>query len=80
MGEVYLCTRPQQYTFAASIACISDGAQCDEIGYIPEENDLQTVEFCGFRFEIQKIQDKRIEQILVTEIPEPAGDRSEDSR
>lgn len=55
------------------------GFLLDEIGYIPEENDLQTLEFCGFRFEIQKIRDKRIEQILVTEILEPPGDSSEDS-
>ena len=46
------------------------GLLLDELGYIPEENDLQTVELDGLRFEIQKIQDKRIEQVLVTKLSE----------
>ena len=46
------------------------GLLLDELGYIPEEDDLQTLEIDGLRFEIQKIQDKRIEQILVTKLPE----------
>ncbi|MGI6010658.1 MAG: hemolysin family protein [Ruminococcus sp.] len=45
------------------------GLLLDQLGYIPEENDLQTIELCGLRFDIQKIQDKRIEQILVTKLP-----------
>lgn len=55
------------------------GFLLDEIGYISEENGLQPLEFWELRVEIQKIQDKRIQQILVTEILEPAGNRSEDS-
>ncbi len=45
------------------------GLLLDELGYIPEEDDLQTLELDGLLFEIQKIQDKRIEQILVTKLP-----------
>ena len=46
------------------------GLLLDELGYIPEENDLQTVELDGLRFAIQKIQDKRIEKVLVTKLPQ----------
>ena len=53
------------------------GLLLDELGYIPEENDLQTVELDGLRFEIQKIQDKRIEQILVTKLPEEDSSEEE---
>ena len=55
------------------------GLLLDELGYIPEENDLQTVELAGLRFEIQKIQDKRIEQILVTKLPEKEEEPEEET-
>ena len=53
------------------------GLLLDELGYIPEEDDLQTLELGGLRFEIQKIQDKRIEQILVTKLPKPEPEEEE---
>ncbi len=56
------------------------GLLLDELGYIPEENDLQTVELDGLRFEIQKIQDKRIEQILVTKLPPEKEDTDTESK
>ncbi len=56
------------------------GLLLDELGYIPEENDLQTVELDGLRFEIQKIQDKRIEQILVTKLPPEKEDADTESK
>lgn len=56
------------------------GLLLDELGYIPEENDLQTVELNGLRFEIQKIQDKRIEQILVTKLPPEKEDTDTESK
>ena len=53
------------------------GLILDKLGYIPEENDLQTIEFDGLRFEIKKIQDKRVEQVLITRIaPEYTLDES----
>ena len=54
------------------------GLLLDELGYIPEEDDLQTLELGGLRFEIQKIQDKRIEQILVTKLPKPEPEEEEE--
>ncbi len=54
------------------------GLLLDELGYIPEENDLQTIELYGLRFEIQKIQDKRIEQILVTKLPQKEEEEKEE--
>ena len=56
------------------------GLLLDELGYIPEENDLQTVEVDGLRFEIQKIQDKRIEQVLVTKLPEDEASFEEEQK
>ena len=56
------------------------GPLLDELGYIPEENDLQTVEVDGLRFEIQKIQDKRIEQVLVTKLPEDEASSEEEQK
>ena len=52
----------------------------DELGYIPEENDLQTVELDGLRFEIQKIQDKRIEQVLVTKLSKEETESDTDTK
>ena len=56
------------------------GLLLDELGYIPEENDLQTVELDGLRFEIQKIQDKRIEQVLVTKLPKEETESDTDTK
>jgi len=54
------------------------GLLMDELGYIPEEDDLQTVELNGLRFDIKQIKDKRIEQVLVTKLPAESSDSVSD--
>lgn len=46
------------------------GLLLDELGYIPDESDLQSVDLDGLHFEIKKIQDRRIEEVLLTRLPE----------
>lgn len=47
------------------------GMIMSELGRIPEEGEHPVVEICGYRFTVQAVDERRIEDVLVEKLPEP---------
>lgn len=55
------------------------GLIMNELGRIPGEDEHPAIEICGYRFTVQSIDERRIEDVLVEKLPEPSAAGQEKS-